>query len=67
MIDKQLLDMLVCPSCKATVDLKEPEPGDDVQARLVCSGCGLRYPVKDDIPIMLIDEADPPGKESQAK
>ncbi len=61
MLDKELLDILACPSCKEPVELKDPEPGDDAQARLVCKGCGLRDPVRDDIPIMLIDEADPPG------
>jgi uncharacterized protein YbaR (Trm112 family) len=62
MIDEKLLDILVCPSCKEPVDLKEPGPGDDAQARLVCRGCGLRYPVREDIPIMLIDEAAPPDE-----
>ena len=60
MIDKELLDILVCPSCKKPVELQDAEPEDDAQARLVCVGCGRRYPVRDDIPIMLIDEADPP-------
>ncbi|MCG8408065.1 MAG: hypothetical protein MI923_22935 [Phycisphaerales bacterium] len=63
MIDKELLDILVCPSCKKPVELKDPDPGDTAQARLVCAGCGRRYPVKDDIPIMLIDEADPPKEQ----
>jgi uncharacterized protein YbaR (Trm112 family) len=31
---------------------------DDAAERLVCTGCGLRYPVRDDIPVMLIDEAE---------
>lgn len=60
MISKELLEILACPSCKKPVVLKDPAPGDDAQARLVCTGCGLRYPVRDDIPIMLIDEAAPP-------
>ncbi|MBI4974779.1 MAG: Trm112 family protein [Candidatus Omnitrophica bacterium] len=49
MIDKELLDILACPACKADVRLE----GD----RIVCIKCGRRYPIKDDIPIMLIDEA----------
>ena len=54
MIDKELLDILACPLCKADVKLE----GD----RIVCIKCGRRYPIKDDIPIMLIDEAElPPG------
>lgn len=60
MVSKELLDILACPSCKKPVQLVDPAPGDQAQARLVCSGCGLRYPIRNDIPIMLIDEADPP-------
>lgn len=55
MIDKELLDILACPACKADVRLE----GD----RIVCQKCGRRYPVKDDIPIMLIDEAELPGEQ----
>lgn len=55
MIDKELLDILACPLCKTDVKLE----GD----RIVCIKCGRRYPIKDDIPIMLIDEAELPGKE----
>jgi uncharacterized protein YbaR (Trm112 family) len=54
MIDKELLDILACPACKAEVRLE----GD----RIVCAQCGRRYPIKDDIPIMLIDEAETPGE-----
>ena len=54
MIDKELLDILACPACKADVSLE----GD----RIVCKKCGRRYPIKDDIPIMLIDEAELPGE-----
>lgn len=54
MIDKELLKILACPACKTDVNLE----GE----RLVCVKCGRRYPIKDDIPIMLIDEAEMPGK-----
>ncbi len=54
MIDKELLDILACPLCKADVELK----GD----RIVCTKCGRRYPIRDGIPIMLIDEAELPEK-----
>jgi uncharacterized protein YbaR (Trm112 family) len=57
MIDKQLLDILVCPACKKPVAWRDPAAGEDVDAWLVCSGCGLRYPVREGIPIMLIEEA----------
>jgi len=53
MINKELLDILACPACKADVKLE----GD----RIVCTKCGRRYPIKDDIPIMLVDEAEMPG------
>ena len=56
MIDKELLSILACPACKSDVKLE----GE----RIICqnSACGLRYPIKDDIPIMLIDEAERPKK-----
>ena len=55
MIDKELLNILACPLCKTDVRLE----GD----RIVCVKCGRRYPIKDDIPIMLVDEAElPDGK-----
>lgn len=53
MIGKELLEILACPACKSDVKLE----GD----RIVCVKCGRRYPIKDDIPIMLIDEAELPG------
>lgn len=54
MIDEKILDVLVCPACKTKVVL--------VGDRLVCQkpSCGLRYPVRDNIPIMLIQEAEKP-------
>ncbi len=57
MIEKELLDILACPLCKTDVKLE----GD----RIVCSKCGRRYPIKDDIPIMLIDEAEVPESEKR--
>jgi uncharacterized protein YbaR (Trm112 family) len=54
MIDKELLAILACPACKTDVRLE----GD----RIVCVKCGRRYPIKDDIPVMLIDEAEMPGQ-----
>lgn len=50
-ISKELLEILACPKCKGDIRLKEDESG------LVCDACKLMYPIKDDIPIMLIDEA----------
>lgn len=51
-ISKELLDILACPKCKG--DLKLKETGDG----LICDACKLLYHIKDDIPIMLIDEAE---------
>ncbi len=62
MVDRELLDMMVCSSCKQKLNLEEPLPGDDAEGRLVCSSCGLRYAIREGIPNMLIDEADPPTK-----
>ena len=50
-IAQELLAILVCPKCKGDLDYR---PAESV---LVCHTCRLRYPVRDDIPIMLIDEA----------
>jgi uncharacterized protein YbaR (Trm112 family) len=51
-ISKELLEILACPQCKGEVTLTA---GQDA---LVCNKCKLRYAIKDDIPIMLIDEAE---------
>ena len=53
MISKELLDILACPKCKGDLELKEDGTG------LICWRCKLLYPIEDDIPIMLIDEAKP--------
>ncbi|HEX6576456.1 MAG TPA: Trm112 family protein [Gemmatimonadaceae bacterium] len=52
-LDSQLLEILVCPKCKGDLEYRE---GESV---LVCHTCAVKYPVRDDIPIMLIDEALP--------
>lgn len=53
MIKKELLDILACPKCKGPVKLNDKEDG------LICETCKLIYEIRDDIPIMLIDEAKP--------
>ncbi len=50
-IDRELLDILACPKCKGPIRLTTKGDG------LVCETCRLQYPIKDDIPVMLIDEA----------
>ena len=50
-ISKELLEILACPKCKGDIRLNDTQDG------LVCERCRLLYPIKDDIPVMLIDEA----------
>jgi len=50
-INKDLLDILACPKCKGEITLTEKEDG------LICNECELLYPIRDGIPVMLIDEA----------
>jgi uncharacterized protein YbaR (Trm112 family) len=52
-INKELLDILVCPQCKKELTLTSDKNW------LICDNCQLRYPIRDEIPIMLIDEAEP--------
>ena len=50
-LSKELLEILVCPLCKATLELKRDGSG------LKCVQCHRVFPIRDDIPVMLIDEA----------
>jgi uncharacterized protein YbaR (Trm112 family) len=52
-LSPQLLAILVCPKCKGELEYRGEE------SSLLCHRCQLRYAVRDDIPIMLIDEATP--------
>ena len=56
-LSKSLLNILVCPKCKGDIILLEDNSG------LVCPNCRLKYPIADDIPVMLIDEAEVLGEE----
>jgi len=51
-LDKELLDILACPKCKGDIKLTKEEDA------LICETCKLKYPIRDDIPVMLIDEAE---------
>jgi uncharacterized protein YbaR (Trm112 family) len=56
-LDPMLLEILVCPADHGTLRV------DDEAEELVCGTCGRAYPVRDDIPVLLVDEArlpDPP-------
>lgn len=55
-ISQELLEILACPKCKGNIHLNEAQDG------LICDNCRLLYEIKDDIPIMLIDEAKPLGE-----
>lgn len=50
-ISKELLEILVCPVCKTPVKLTADESG------LKCGQCKRVYPIKDNIPVMLVEEA----------
>ena len=52
-VSKELLEILACPKCKGEVTMNENNDG------LVCEACKLVYEVRDDIPIMLVEEAKP--------
>jgi len=52
-ISKELLEILACPKCKGDVRLNAAENG------LICDRCRLIYEIREEIPIMLIDEAKP--------
>jgi uncharacterized protein YbaR (Trm112 family) len=56
-LDPKLLEILACPQCKSPLRV------DPAAEELVCTsdGCGLAYPVRDDIPVLLVDEARRPG------
>jgi uncharacterized protein len=51
MIHKELLDILVCPKCKGPIKITKNEDG------LICEQCKLIYEIRDDIPVMIIEEA----------
>lgn len=57
-LDPELLEILACPDCKGDVEYRESE------SVIVCLACGLRYPVRDGIPVMLVEEAERPGADT---
>ena len=54
-VDRELLDILVCPRDRGDIEYREAEEV------IVCLKCGYRYPVRDDIPVMLVEEAEKPA------
>ncbi len=53
-LNPALLEIIVCPACHGKLDPQE------AAQELVCTSCGLAYPVRDDIPVLLVDEARRP-------
>ena len=61
-ISRELLEILACPKCKGEIFLNSAGDG------LICKACSLVYPIRDDVPVMLIDEASPiKGKTKRLK
>jgi len=56
-LSRELLAIIVCPDCHGQLAVTE-RPG--AEPELVCQGCGLAYPVRDGIPVLLVDEARKP-------
>ena len=54
-LDPELMEIIVCPDCHGELR------ADEAASELVCGGCGLAYPVRDDIPVLLVDEARRPA------
>ncbi len=52
MLPEELLSILACPKCKGDLEYREKEQ------KLICHKCKLAYPIVDDIPVMLVDEAE---------
>jgi uncharacterized protein YbaR (Trm112 family) len=52
-LSAELKEILACPKCKGDLEFREEE------GEILCRACKLAYPIKDDIPVMLVDEARP--------
>jgi hypothetical protein len=59
MLDEKLLEIIACPKCKGELEYTGEE--------LICHSCSLAYPIRNDVPIMLIDEARNTKEEGAAK
>ena len=55
-VDQSLIDLLICPACHGDIVYK------DRRKLIICTRCELQYPVRDNIPVMLVDEATNPKK-----
>ena len=59
-VDPELIALLVCPACHGAIEYK------DRRAVIICTQCGLHYPVRDGIPVMLVDEATRPNRAARS-
>jgi uncharacterized protein len=59
-VDAALIQLLVCPACHGKIEYK------DRRHLIICTECGLHYPVRDNIPVMLVDEATRPEKKKSS-
>ena len=50
-MESWLLEVIACPACRQKVEV------DEAAAAVTCTGCGNRYPIRDGIPVLLVDEA----------
>lgn len=57
-VDPTLVNLLVCPACHGDIEYKER------RQVIICRSCELRYPVRDNIPVMLVEEAERLGGET---
>lgn len=65
MIDADLLKILACPFCRGAVEhkaksggAKDGKPLAETEDKIICLQCGRKYPIKNGIPVMLVDEAE---------
>lgn len=60
-VAKELIDLLVCPNCRGRIEYKER------RNLIICTECGLQYPVRDNIPVMLVEEATRPPSRARSE
>ncbi|MDP8970913.1 MAG: Trm112 family protein [Actinomycetota bacterium] len=60
-VDRELIALLVCPACHGDIEYKER------RKLIICTQCGLHYPVRDDIPVMLVEEATRPEQRGDSR
>ena len=64
-VDARLMEILICPGCRG--ELREmPTSAQSEEGGLECTACGRVYPIRDGIPVMLVDEASPPTRDPSA-